>query len=120
MDHRKGKFGFAPEPHAEPASAERRRIGKIVHDERGNAIVEWEDAPADYDRPPLSIEDNVGQGGARKRGEGYDPYERTVRKREPTNIEPSNRRNLRALSEWIKKMRELEERRKRGDDDSDD
>ena len=31
----------------------RRRLSRIVHDHKGNATVEWLDAPADYERQRL-------------------------------------------------------------------
>ena len=34
----------------------RRRLSRIVHDHKGNAMVEWLDAPADYDRQKFEIE----------------------------------------------------------------
>jgi hypothetical protein len=76
--------------HSSPASstAERRRLARIVHDDRGNASVEWVDAPAGYERPSLSIE-----GESYRRSAG------------------SRSRDLRKLSEWIKMMRALEERK---------
>ena len=33
---------------ASPDAAERRRVGRIVRDDRDSASVEWVDAPADY------------------------------------------------------------------------
>src|SRR5262249_15599579 len=37
-------------------SGERRRLSRIVHDHKGNAIVEWLDAPEDTERQVLEIE----------------------------------------------------------------
>jgi hypothetical protein len=76
-----------PEQAASPA--ERRRVGTVVHDDRGNAKVEWRAAPADEERPVLEL---LGEDGA------------------------SRRTDLRKLSEWIKKMRELEERKREDED----
>jgi hypothetical protein len=101
--------------------SERRRSTKIVHDERGNARLEWVDVPkdakgADAPRPTLSIDEpeaNVHRG--------YDPYSRVPRPQRgglaaPTR-EPGSKRDLRKLSEWIKQMRALEERKRSDEDD---
>jgi hypothetical protein len=91
--------------------AERRRIAKVVHDERGNASVNWQDAPANYERPVLEV---LGHGAlALKNDETYDPYAR----RRPRPVAGSgsgqtSRTDLRKLSEWIKLMRELETRKR--------
>jgi hypothetical protein len=87
-------------PNEATPETERRRIGTVVHDDRGNASVSWRDAPADYERPGLSV----------KHEESYDPYAR----RETRKGGAGKRTDLRKLSEWIKQMRELEAR-KRGD-----
>jgi hypothetical protein len=106
------------QPDPAPESSERRRFGKIVRDDRDSACVEWVDAPADFERVPLSIEGTLPLGRRLAHG-GYDPY----------GTDPSNRpraggakdqrparRDLRKLSAWIKQMRELEQRKKRGED----
>jgi hypothetical protein len=96
----------------------RRRIGRVVRDERDSAIVEWVDAPADYRRVPLAIESTLPPGGV-KAASGYDPYE-TLSPHRAAGSQAGDkrpaRRDLRKLSEWIKQMRTLEERRKRGED----
>jgi|KBSSwiStaDraftv2_1062776.scaffolds.fasta_scaffold00351_31 hypothetical protein len=110
---------------AEPKDG-RRRLSRVVHDHKGTAIVEWYDAPGDYDRPVLEIE---GARTAPKRGlstgsleiesaETHDPYMRGAegdRKRTP-----GQRTDLRKLSAWIKMMRSLEEAKKRRDEDDED
>jgi hypothetical protein len=97
-------------PSREP-EAERRRIGRVVHDERGNASVRWRDAPADQKRPVLEV---LGEASLSTKGEEtYDPYARP-RVREAGGT--TSRTDLRKLSEWIKMMRELEAR-KRGSDE---
>jgi hypothetical protein len=104
-------------PDATADTAERRRIGRIVRDDRDSAIVEWVDAPPNYDRVPLSIEGTLPRGAKRAPG-GYNPYE-TISPQKPqagADKRPANR-DLRKLSAWIKQMREIEERKKRGDDD---
>ena len=105
-------------PPSTASTAERRRIGRIVRDDRDTASVEWLDAPPDYDRIPLSIEGTLPRGAKRVQS-GYNPYE-TISPNKAIN--PDKRpakRDLRKLSEWIKQMRELEARKKRGDTDED-
>jgi hypothetical protein len=104
----------------------RRRLSRIVHDHKGNAIVEWYDAPADYERPVFEIEGARQPAAPSDRGlntgslsiqtpESHDPYMRLPeadRKRSP-----GQRTDLRKLSAWIKMMRSLEEAKKnRGED----
>ena len=109
------KTGPIP-PDALP-DAERRRIGTVVHDDRGNASVRWDDAPADYQRPVLELAgDSVP---APKSGEGFNPYapvatDGTAASARSTGT--TTRTDLRKLSEWIKMMRELEERKRNGGD----
>ncbi len=92
---------------------ERRRIGKVVHDDRGNALVEWENPPADYERVVLEV---VDDGRSERAGEETcNPYAQKV-PRERGSTGNTTRTDLRKLSEWIKKMRELEERKRDGDD----
>jgi hypothetical protein len=110
-------------------SNDRRRLGRIVHDERGAASVEWHDAPADEARTKLEIERAPASGrGSRdplgadmlsieKPVDTFNPYERTTaaereRERKPTGN--TTRTDLRKLSEWIKLMRALEEQKKNG------
>jgi hypothetical protein len=109
----------------ESAASERRRIGEVVHDERGNARVEWRDAPPDYERPVLQIED---AGTTQRRlailndgraGDPTNPYNRSADAKRAGNP-PPQKRDLRKLSEWIKMMREMEERRARGEPDDSD
>lgn len=94
-----------------------------MHDERGNARVEWHDAPVDYERPRLEIEDdgstqrrlavlNDGRGG-----DPTNPYDRSAGPKRNASP-PQQKRDLRKLSEWIKMMREMEGRKAR--DESDD
>lgn len=101
-----------PETHAE---GKRRRVGKVVHDDRGNASVQWEDAPADYERVVLKVMND----GRPERAEDFNPYaQRVPRARDSTGA--TTRTDLRKLSEWIKKMRELEERKRNADDQDED
>ena len=93
--------------------AERRRIGQVVHDERGNASVRWHDAPPDEQRPVLEVLGN--RSLTVKTEESFDPYARggVHRELQPPAKRPA-RTDLRKLSEHIKMMRELEERRRNG------
>ena len=97
-------------PPSAPQSSERRRIGTVVHDDRGNASVSWHDAPADYERPVLEVLGNPGLSV--KSEESYDPYARRQTRKSGGG---TSRTDLRKLSEWIKQMRELEERKRRED-----
>lgn len=89
---------------------ERRRVGTVVHDDRGNASVTWRDAPSDYERPVLEVLGNPGLSV--KSEESFDPYARRETRPRAGN---TTRTDLRRLSEWIKQMRELEERKRRED-----
>jgi hypothetical protein len=108
----------SPDPAAANAEAvERRRIGRIVRDDRDSATVEWMDAPADYRRVPLAIEGTLPPGVKRAQG-GYNPYETISPSKAGADADKRPaKRDLRKLSAWIKQMRELEERKKRGDDE---
>ena len=106
-----------PVPPEPSPDCERRRIGKVVHDERGNASVRWLDAPADYQRPVLE----VAPDSAPVRGpvESFNPYAREVAREAPACTRSAGntaRTDLRKLSEWIKLTRELEERKRNGGD----
>jgi hypothetical protein len=105
-----------------PATAadERRRIGRVVHDDRGNASVSWQDAPADYERPVLELAETAT---VRRAHEGIDPYARANGRPGESAARPvkRGRTDLRKLSEHIKMMRELEARRRAGShEDSED
>jgi hypothetical protein len=95
-------------PDATPPD-ERRRVGTVVHDDRGNASVEWRAAPADHERPVLEV---LGEDGLSLKSEdiSYDPYAR----HRPLRPRAGKRTDLRKLGEWIKKMRELEEHKRNG------
>jgi hypothetical protein len=101
-------------------------LSRVVHDHKGNATVEWYDAPADYERPIFEIEGAREPATPPKRAlstgslaiekeDSHDPYMRIPeadRKRAP-----GQRTDLRKLSAWIKLMRSLEEAKKRKDED---
>jgi hypothetical protein len=86
---------------------ERRRIATVVHDDRGNASVEWRVAPANHERPVLELQ---GEEHLTLETEetSYDPYARNRARKGARDA----RTDLRKLSEWIKMMRVLEERRR--------
>jgi hypothetical protein len=102
------------------ASGERRRMGRIVHDDRGAASLEWHDAPDDYERPVFRIEGNgVKEPLTVRKDDSFNPYDRTPEKPGAVGSKgapkPGGKRDLRKLGEWMKLMREMEERKKRGD-----
>ncbi len=113
----------------EGAPTDRRRLGRIVHDDRGNASLEWLDAPSDHDRPKFEIETATGTFRRLKVPDGlsvegqpnFDPYA-SSRPVEPKSSRKgsTSRTDLRKLSEWIKMKRELEERKLRGDAETDE
>lgn len=101
------------------STSERRRLSRVRHDDRGNAYVEWVDAPAELiKRPKLEIQ---GEGDLRldtdTQPASCDPYaNRSGAARKSTGN--TSRTDLRKLSEWIKLMRELEERKRDGGEGS--
>ena len=114
-------------PAEPPQRPERRRIGTVVHDDRGNASVTWRDAPEDLERPVLEV---LGDPALTlKNEESFDPYARGGQRpggghgQRPGGGHGQRqaggngaRTDLRKLSEWIKMMRELETRKKNEDD----
>ena len=104
----------------------RRQMGRIVHDHLGNARMEW--APlserAATERQVLEVLDGSGtQGGQdlsidRDYGRSFEPYGsgRKSAFDPPPRDPPRKPKDLRKLGEWLKLTRELEERRKRGED----
>jgi hypothetical protein len=107
-------------------AANRRRVSQIVHDERGNARVEWIDAGfagEPLERAPLSIEPSPSRGEngklavERVRSKGFDPYARIGGAHLPEVKKPAGKRDLRKLGEWIKLKRELEARKDQDDSD---
>jgi hypothetical protein len=130
-----GKRNPPDAEHQESRSGERRRIGQIVHDERGSASVEWRDAPPDHERQKLEVEQTEGSGrGDTKLRNGFNPtlevcgddtfnpYDRspdTFSGKPGAPAGPKGgKRDLKKLSEWLKLMRAMEERKKNGDDDA--
>ena len=88
---------------------ERRRIATVVHDDRGNASVKWGAASAEQERPVLEVLSDHSLAVNTEEA-SYDPYART----RPRKTNGGKRTDLRKLSEWIKQMRELEERKRNG------
>ena len=104
----------------------RRRASQIVHDDRGNARVEWIDAGyagVPLERAPLSVEPTPPRGEnakltvERTRAGGFDPYARIGAAHIPEPKKPPVKRDLRKLGEWIKLKRELETRKSQDDSD---
>lgn len=98
------------------AETNRRRIGVIVHDDRGMASVEWRDAPhGAVERPVLEV---LGSPELALKDDelSYDPYSHTAT-HPRTNSGNTSRTDLRKLSEWIKTKRALEERKAHDADD---
>jgi hypothetical protein len=112
-----------------PQAANRRRASQIVHDDRGNARVEWIEvgrAGVELERAPLTIESTPARGESarlsveRNRAGGFDPYARVgAGPLAPEQKKPQGKRDLRKLGEWIKMKRELEERKSQDDHDVD-
>jgi hypothetical protein len=114
MNRNNGKR-ISPDDRDEPI--QQRRIGQVVHDERGSASVRWYDAPDDYERTKLEIANTgVHKKLELKRDEDtFNPYDR-----KPVSGDPSapkgGKRDLKKLSEWLKLMRAMEDRKKGGED----
>ena len=110
-----------------PSAANRRRASQIVHDDRGNARVEWIDAGhvgVDLERAPLSVEQTPARGEPaklqveRSRAGGFDPYARVGAAHIPASKKQPAKRDLRKLGEWIKMKRELDARKSSDDPDA--
>ncbi len=131
MNRNSGKRNPPDQDRDSRDTSERRRIGHVVHDDRGSASVEWRDAPSDYERQKFELENT--QGGSRgdsklRRGfeptlevridDTFNPYDRKPDTfgGNPAAGEPKGtRRDLKKLSEWLKLMRAMEERKKNGE-----
>jgi len=104
------------EDRKQDSTGERRRLSRVRHDDRGNAYVEWVDAPADLvERPKLEIEHHTGDLTLETERSAYNPYASGAGAARKTGN--TTRTDLRKLSEWIKLMRELEERKRNGGGD---
>ncbi len=108
-------------------------MGRIVHDDRGNALVQWEEAPSGYERPVLEIEQTGAHRALDPRlgadqltldpHNSFDPYANSrplEHKPAQKSTGTTSRTDLRKLSEWIKLMREMEQRKQRGGDTEDE
>jgi hypothetical protein len=109
-------FSFKRPQQPPPApEANRRRLGVVQHDDRGNAYVTWHDAPSDENRHVLEI---LGEPKPKvKAEESYDPYARREARSASASVRPSKPKDLRKLGEWIKMMKALEARKLSGEDD---
>ena len=112
MDNSRKK-SFAWDRPVVTENAERRRVARIVHDDRGNKTVDWHDAPADYRRQVLEVESESPGLAVQKAPRTFDPYARATPVESKKSTGP--RKDLRKLSEWIKMMREREELKAKGE-----
>lgn len=103
------------ESRKQDSSGERRRLSRVRHDDRGNAYVEWVDAPADLvERPRLEIQHDTGELRLEPQHTSCDPYASRAGAARTKGSGNTTRTDLRKLSEWIKLMRELEDRKRAG------
>lgn len=99
------------EDRKQDSTGERRRLSRVRHDDRGNAYVEWVDAPAALvERPKLEIQREAGELQTDTQSSAYNPYANDAGAARKSGN--TTRTDLRKLSEWIKMMRELEERKR--------
>lgn len=107
-----------------PTASNRRRVSQIVHDDRGNARVEWIEAGfagEELERAPLSIESTPPRGVTprlaveRSKPGGFEPYARVGKAHIPEPKKAPAKRDLRKLGEWIKLKRELDARKANGE-----
>lgn len=101
------------EPRQPETTADRRRIGRIVRDERGRSTLEWVEVQDDTGRDALTLLD--APLSVEKEVDSFNPYDRRPVTKAP-DAKPV-KRDLRKLSEWIKTMRAVEEKKARGEDD---
>lgn len=82
--------------------------------------MEWVDAPAELiKRPKLEIQDEAADLQLEKPQTSCDPYSnRAGTARTKGSSGNTTRTDLRKLSEWIKMMRELEDRKRQGGEGS--
>ena len=104
-----------PDDSRKPPAPGARRVAHIVHDDLGNARVEWQEIPDDrtgsFERPALEIE-----GLRHEDAKANYPYGRRDRFAGPEKrTGNTTRTDLRKLYEWIKLKREMEARKQ--DDD---
>ncbi len=129
-----GKQNAPENDNTDSPGQERRRIGRIVHDDRGSASVEWCYAPRGEERQKLELEEDADSGRADSKLRGgltlevcnddtFNPYDRTPdtfggRVGPAGGGSKTGKRDLKKLSEWVKLMRAMEERKKNGDDEA--
>lgn len=111
---------------AGPASVEfpRRRLGRIVHDERGQASMEWERVtPGERDAPKrvaLSIVEDESPTARMQRlsssATGVNPYDRGIETRAQRADRARRPSDMRKLDEWIRQKRAVEALRNQRED----
>lgn len=125
MDNNNDKSGRARLLDSGPSSVEfpRRRLGRIVHDERGQASVEWERLDGDEARAPrvaLAIVEDASPTARSLRlssaAGGVNPYDRGVEARRDGGGKARSPADLRKLDAWIKQRRAVEALRKQNED----
>jgi hypothetical protein len=104
-----------PLPSSEPRTQEtpEKRGRAYSVDGHGGDPHEWPDTLDSVDYRQLSLEGDAPLGI--KQEDSFNPYDHTPGNR--PNSERPVKRDLRKLSEWIKAMREIEERKARGEDE---
>lgn len=124
MDERKHRIATPDQSDSLP-TGERRRLSQVVHDHKGTASVVWHDAPADHERqvfeiegarpPDKSVQRRLNTGSLSIHNEDtFNPYARVPDSDRQGGARP---KDLRRLSAWIKLMRQLEESKRKGQDE---
>jgi hypothetical protein len=104
------------EDRKQDGTGERRRLSRVRHDDRGNAYVEWLDAPAELvERPRFEVQRDSRELQLESEHSACNPYANDSGVARKTGN--TTRTDLRKLSEWIKMMRELEERKRTDGDE---
>jgi len=113
------------EPDASPASRRDTSLiesGRVIHDERGNAIWEWagSDAAAESSTQRIKKLDNpnlsLAEEPAKSLGGGYSPYDsRGHDKGVLEQKEAPRKKDLRRLGEWMKLKRSAEKAKSGGE-----
>ena len=125
-EDRNNKRRTAPEGPTSEAFP-RHKLGRVEHDERGNARMEWALMPENAtpeERVVLALLEEPDSGGgagkpppvARAARAAFQPYGggTPFAPAEP-EAAPRKPKDLRKLGEWLKMTRELEARRKNGE-----
>ncbi len=98
--------------------------GRVVFDERGNAVWEWSSSIGAFDdesatqrlsrleNPTLALADDdspalVARPNPLGKIKGYNPYD-SGRLAKPTTMAPTKKTDLRRLSEWMKLKKQAE------------